>query len=135
MCLIVWFLYGNKSFATQSTCIVILHNNTFYLTLGDFWIYKFLATQSPYIWILPSMTPHVTHESLATQSTMIWIVSSMNLLVVLYVVQGYGTLATQSSILWLELTPTYFVPLATLKSKVLPIQLAQDTAYFQKCCL
>ena len=29
---------------------------------------------------------------------------------------------------WLELTPRSFVPLATLKSKVLPIQLAQDTA-------
>ena len=81
------------------------------------------------------MTPHVTHESLVTQSTMIWSVSSMNLLLVLYVVQGYGTLATQSTILWLELTPTCFVPLATLESKVLPIQLAQDTASFHKCCL
>ena len=28
-----------------------------------------------------------------------------------------------------------FVPLATLKSKVLPIQIAQDTAGSQKCCL
>ena len=36
---------------------------------------------------------------------------------------------------WLELTPRSFVPLATLKSKVLPIQLAQDTAVSQKCCL
>ena len=31
-------------------------------------------------------------------------------------------------ILWLELTPRSFVPLATIKSKVLPVQLAQDTA-------
>ena len=38
-------------------------------------------------------------------------------------------------ILWLELAPRSLVPLATLKSKVLPIQLAQDTAGFQKCCL
>ena len=29
---------------------------------------------------------------------------------------------------WLELTPRSFVPLITLKSKVLPVQLAQDTA-------
>ena len=67
--------------------------------------YKFLATQSLYIWILPSMTFHVSlhlapgDESLATQSTMIWILSSMNLLVSLYVVQGYETLATQISII------------------------------------
>ena len=31
---------------------------------------------------------------------------------------------------WLELSPRSFVPLATLKSKVLPILLAQDTAGF-----
>ena len=36
---------------------------------------------------------------------------------------------------WLELTPISLVPLATLKSKVLPIQLAQDTTGSQKCCL
>ena len=35
---------------------------------------------------------------------------------------------------WLELTPRSLVPLATLKSKVLSIQLAQDTAVSQKCC-
>ena len=38
-------------------------------------------------------------------------------------------------ILWLELTPRSFVPLATLKSKVLPIQLAQDTDGSKKYCL
>ena len=36
---------------------------------------------------------------------------------------------------WLELTARSLVPLATLKSKVRPIQLAQDTAGSQKCCL
>ena len=36
---------------------------------------------------------------------------------------------------WLELTPRSLVPLATLKSKVLPIQLAQDNYGSQKCCL
>ena len=36
---------------------------------------------------------------------------------------------------YLELTPRSLVPLATQKSKVLPIQLAQDTAGSQKCCL
>ena len=40
-----------------------------------------------------------------------------------------------SPILWLELTPRSFVPMATLKSKVLPIQLAQTTASSQKCSL
>ena len=33
---------------------------------------------------------------------------------------------------WMELTPRSLVPLATLQSKVLPIQLAQDTAASQK---
>ena len=37
--------------------------------------------------------------------------------------------------LWLELAPRSLIPLATLKSKVLPIQIAQGTAGFQKCCL
>ena len=36
---------------------------------------------------------------------------------------------------WLELTPRSLLPLATLKSIVLAIQLAQDTAGSQKCCL
>ena len=64
--------------------------------------YKFLAPQSPQIWILPSMTLHVTlylapgDESLATQSTMIWILYSINLLFLIYMVQGDKTLATQS---------------------------------------
>ena len=34
-----------------------------------------------------------------------------------------------------ELNFWVLAPLATLKSKVLPIQLAQDTAASQKCCL
>ena len=36
---------------------------------------------------------------------------------------------------WLELRPRSCVPLATLKSKVLPIQQEQDNAGSQKCCL
>ena len=35
-------------------------------------------------------------------------------------------------ILWLELTPKSLVPLATVESKVLSIQLAQDNAGSQK---